>query len=150
MRSYAHATFRLPIAIVRQVGESLADPGSIPTAGWAAIGGLRGALNATLRGRRRPLTVVDWAFDAARMEVVRTPFQSTRSAAKRLGGSLNSAFLTVCAEAAHHYHVIKGSPVPELRASMAVSTRTKESGANAFGLVKLLVPTGEMTIAERF
>ena len=33
---------------------------------------------------------------------------------------------------------------------MAVSTRTKESGANAFGLVKLLVPTGEMTIAERF
>ena len=33
---------------------------------------------------------------------------------------------------------------------MAVSTRTKDSGANAFGLVKLLVPTGEMAIAERF
>ncbi len=82
--------------------------------------------------------------------MVRAPFQSTHAAAKRLGGSLNTAFLTACAEAAHHYHVAKGAPVDELRATMAVSTRTKESGANAFGLVKLLVPTGEMTIAERF
>jgi hypothetical protein len=85
-----------------------------------------------------------------RLEVVRAPFASTRAAAKRHGGSLNTAFLTVCAEAAHHYHVIKGAPVPELRASMAVSTRTKDSGANAFGLVKVLVPTGEMSITERF
>ena len=76
----------------------------------------------------------------ATMEVVRVPMQSTRDAAKRLGGSLNAAFLTACAEAAHHYHVRKGAPVDELRATMAVSTRTKESGANAFGLVKLLGP----------
>ena len=33
---------------------------------------------------------------------------------------------------------------------MAVSTRTKESGANAFTVVKMLVPTGEMRIKERF
>jgi len=33
---------------------------------------------------------------------------------------------------------------------MAVSTRTEGSGANAFGLVRLLVPTGAMPIAERF
>jgi hypothetical protein len=33
---------------------------------------------------------------------------------------------------------------------MAVSTRTEGSGANAFSLARMLVPTGEMSIAERF
>ena len=147
---YVHATFRLPISIARQVGELLADPASIPTAGSAAIDGLRGALTqlSETDAARSPL----WTERSMRrrLEVVRAPFQSTRAAAKRLGGSLNTAFLTACAEAAHHYHVAKGAPVEELRATMAVSTRTKDSGANAFGLVKLLVPTGEMTITERF
>jgi hypothetical protein len=33
---------------------------------------------------------------------------------------------------------------------MVVSTRTAESGSNAFSLVRFLVPTGEMPIEERF
>ena len=33
---------------------------------------------------------------------------------------------------------------------MAISTRTESSGANAFSVVRMLVPTGEMPIAERF
>ena len=33
---------------------------------------------------------------------------------------------------------------------MAISTRTEESGANAFSLVRLLVPANEMPIDERF
>ena len=37
-----------------------------------------------------------------------------------------------------------------LRASMAVSTRTESSGSNAFSLARLLVPTGDMPIADRF
>jgi diacylglycerol O-acyltransferase len=148
--SYVEATFRLPISVVRQVRELLADPASIPTAGAAAVDGIRGALTqlSETDAARSPL----WTGRSMRrrVEVVRTPFQSTRAATKRLGGSLNTAFLTACAEAAHHYHVAKVAPVDELRASMAVSTRTKDSGANAFGLVKLLVPTGEMAITERF
>ena len=147
---FVHATFRLPISIARQVGELVADPSSIPTAGSAAVEGLRGALTqlSETDAARSPL----WTERSMRrrVETVRAPFQSTRAAAKRLGGSLNTAFLTACAEAGHHYHVAKGAPVEELRATMAVSTRTKDSGANAFGLVKLLVPTGEMAIAERF
>ena len=43
-----------------------------------------------------------------------------------------------------------GEPVESLRASMAISTRTTDSGGNAFTLARLLVPTGEMPIAERF
>src|SRR5262249_30011721 len=48
------------------------------------------------------------------------------------------------------YHRRLGHPVDVLRASMAVSTRTETSGANAYTLVRLLVPSGEMPIAERF
>ena len=33
---------------------------------------------------------------------------------------------------------------------MAISTRNDESGSNAFSLARMLVPTGEMPIAERF
>ncbi|HET9547875.1 MAG TPA: wax ester/triacylglycerol synthase domain-containing protein [Desertimonas sp.] len=148
--SYVHATFRLPISIARQVGELLADPTAIPAAGSAAVDGIRGALTqlSDSDAARSPL----WTNRSMRrrLELARAPLASTKAAAKRLGGSINVAFLTAVAEAAHHYHVIKGSPIDELRASMAVSTRTKDSGANAFGLVKLLVPTGEMSIAERF
>ena len=33
---------------------------------------------------------------------------------------------------------------------MAISTRTQDSGANAYTLARLLVPTGDMPMAERF
>ena len=85
-----------------------------------------------------------------RMEVLRAPFGETKAAAKRLGGTLNTAFLTAAAEAAGRYHERMGSPVEELRASMAISTRSEGSGSNAFSLARMLVPTGEMPIAERF
>jgi hypothetical protein len=78
------------------------------------------------------------------------PFASTRAAAKALGGTLNTAFLAAAADAAGAYHRAVGAPVDELRASMAISTRTETSGGNAFSLARLLVPTGEMTMAERF
>ena len=53
---------------------------------------------------------------------------STKDAAKRLGGTLNTAFLTAAADAAGRYHTERGQPVDELRASMAVSTRTATPG----------------------
>ncbi|MFM2077281.1 MAG: hypothetical protein RJA49_1171, partial [Actinomycetota bacterium] len=84
------------------------------------------------------------------MEVLRAPFDETRKAAKRLDGTLNTAFLTAAADAAGRYHREMGVPVEELRSSMAISTRTASSGANAFSLARMLVPTGDMPIAERF
>jgi diacylglycerol O-acyltransferase len=147
---FVGATFRLPISIARQVRELLADPASIPAASAAAVDGIRGALSqlSETDAARSPLWIE--RSMRRRLEVVRAPLESTKAAAKRLGGSLNIGFLTACAEAAHRYHVAKGAPVDELRASMAVSTRTKDSGANAFTVVKLLVPTGDMPLRERF
>src|SRR5690606_12732057 len=53
-------------------------------------------------------------------------------------------------DAAACYHRELGEPVESLRASMAISTRTADSGANAFSLARMLEPTGDMPIAERF
>ncbi len=94
------------------------------------------------------------------------PLGPAKQAAKRLGGTLNTLFLTAAAQAAGDYHRDLGHPVEQLRASMAVSTRARrrhgtasggdgeatadDPGANAFTLTRMLVPTGEMAAAERF
>jgi diacylglycerol O-acyltransferase / wax synthase len=142
--------FRFPLSLVRQVKELLADPASIPTAGTAAVDTIRGVVSqlSDVEQARSPL----WRERSLRRraEVARAPFAETKEAAKRLGGSLNTAFITAAAEAAARYHIELGEPVEQLRASMAVSTRTETSGANAFSLARMMVPTGEMPIAERF
>lgn len=141
---------RMPLGLFRQVKDLLADPTGIHEAGSAAADTLRGVMQqlGDTEGAKSPL----WTQRSLqrRMEVLRAPFEDTRDAAKRLGGTLNVAFLTAAAEAAGQYHRRMGSPVDELRASMVISTRTQDSGANAFNLARLLVPTGEMPIGERF
>src|SRR5690606_6042402 len=78
------------------------------------------------------------------------PFAATREAARHLGGTLNHAFVAAAADAAGRYHRAQGRPVDALRTSVVVSTRTADSGANAFSIARLLVPTAEMPIADRF
>jgi hypothetical protein len=141
---------RLPIGLVRQVRDLLADPTGIPDAGTAAADTIRGVMSqlADVEQAHSPL----WTERSLqrRIEVLRIPFDTTRAAAKRLGGTLNTAFLTAAAHAAGRYHTELGSPVDHLRASMAISTRTEASGANAFSLARMMVPTAEMPIAKRF
>ncbi|MET0580111.1 MAG: wax ester/triacylglycerol synthase domain-containing protein, partial [Ilumatobacteraceae bacterium] len=141
---------RLPIGIARQVHELLADPAAIPAASAATFDTVRGVLAqlTDVERARSPL----WTQRSLRrrMEVVRAPFRETKDAATRLGGTLNTAFLTAAADAAARYHAELDAPVDELRATMAVSTRTAASGANAWSLARMMVPTGEMPIADRF
>lgn len=145
-----NGSLRIPITLLRQVKDLLADPTGIPSAGSSAADTVRGVLGQL--GETDPARSPLWTARSLRrrMEVLRAPFGDTREAARRLGGTLNTAFLTAAAEAAGRYHRELGSPVDELRSSMAISTRTSSSGANAFSLARMLVPTGEMPIAERF
>jgi hypothetical protein len=141
---------RLPLGLIRQIKELLADPTGIPDAGNAAADTIRGVmsqLNDTEQAHS-PL----WTERSLRrsIEVLRAPFNETKVAAKKLGGTLNTAFLTAAAEAAGRYHSELDCPVDELRASMAISTRTDGSGSNAFSLARMMVPTGDMPIADRF
>ena len=142
--------FRLPLGLMRQMKDLLADPTAIPGASTALVDTVRSVVQqlGDTEAARSPL----WKERSLqrRVEVARAPFGPTRDAARKLGGTLNTAFLAAAADAAGRYHRKKGEPVDQLRASMAISTRTDDSGANAFSLARLLVPTGEMTPAERF
>lgn len=150
MREFLNGGLRVPITLLKQVKDLLADPTGIPEAGSNAADTVRGVLHqlGETDGARSPL----WTARSLQrqMEVLRVPFDTTRAAAKRLDGTLNTAFLTAAADAAGRYHREMGTPVDELRSSMAISTRTADSGANAFSLARMLVPTGDMPIAERF
>jgi diacylglycerol O-acyltransferase len=150
VREFVAGGLRLPIGIARQVRDLLADPTSLPDASSAAARTFQGVISqlSDTQAARSPI----WTARslARRVEVARAPFRPTKDAANKLGGTLNTAFLTCAADAASAYHVRMGQPVESLRASMAVSTRTKESGSNAFSLARMLVPTGEMPIDERF
>jgi len=150
LRDMLNGGLRLPIGLLKQIKDLLMDPTGIPDAGSAAADTVRGVMQqlGDTEGAHSPL----WTKRSLqrRMEVLRAPFGETRAAAKRLGGTLNTAFLASAAEAAGRYHREMGSPVEMLRSSMAISTRTETSGANAFSLARMLVPTGDMPIGERF
>ncbi len=141
---------RLPLGVVRQVRELLADPSQIPAASSSAsdtLTNLVGQLGAT-GNAQSPL----WTERSLgrRLDVASAPVSETRDVARKLGGTLNTAFLTIASEAASRYHVELGKPVEALRASMAISTRVDDSAANAFSLVRVMVPTGDIPIDERF
>jgi diacylglycerol O-acyltransferase len=150
VREFIAGGIRMPLGLARQVRELLADPASIPAASGAAIKTVRGVVTqlSDTDAARSPL----WTQRSLhrRIEVLRVPFRETKDAAKRLGGTLNTAFITSAAQAAGDYHRRMGVPVDHLRTTMAISTRTESSGGNAFSLARLLVPTGDMPIAERF
>jgi diacylglycerol O-acyltransferase / wax synthase len=141
---------RVPVGALRQVATLLADPVQLPAAGQELLATASSAMRqlTDTEPHRSPL----WTARSLdhQLEVLRTPLGPIKKAAKRLGGTLNTAFMTVAAEASGAYHRQKGFPVEELRSSMAISTRKSESGSNAFSLVRFLIPTGNMSIEERF
>lgn len=142
---------KLPMALVKQVRDLIADPTQIPANGSATIDTLRGVVGqlTDVEPARSPL----WTTRSLRrrVEVLRAPFLATRDAARALGGTLNTALLCAAADAAGRYHRELGSPIDELRASMAISTRKSDGEApNAFSLARMLVPTATMPVRDRF
>jgi WS/DGAT/MGAT family acyltransferase len=150
LRDMIAGSLRVPLGLVRQIRDLLADPAGIPDAGNAAADTIKGLISQLSDTEQAHSPLWTKRSLQRRIEVLRAPFDETRAAAKSLGGTLNTAFLTAAAEAAGSYHRELGSPVDSLRASMAVSTRTDASGSNAFSLARMMVPTGDMPIGERF
>ncbi|NCZ70285.1 MAG: hypothetical protein EBY80_08960 [Actinobacteria bacterium] len=133
---------KLPLALVKQMRDLIADPTQIPANGSATIDTLRGVIGqmTDVEPARSPL----WTTRSLRRraEVLSAPFTTTRDAARSMGGTLNTALLCAAADAAGRYHRALGAPIDELRASMAISTR-KQTGdgeaTNAFSLARMLV-----------
>lgn len=150
LRGAMSDSMRIPLSVLRQVRDVLSDPsliGSMGTSASATVKGLIAQLSET-DSARSPL----WTQRSLRrrLETARVSYYDMRGAAKALGGTLNTAFVTAAAHAAGKYHRELGAPVESLRASMAISTRTEGSGGNAFTLARMLVPTSEMPLPERF
>lgn len=144
---------RLPLALLRQVRDVVADPSLIATIGTSTSATVKSILTqlSETDAARSPL----WTQRSLRrrLETARVSYHDMRSTAKMWNGTLNTAFVTAAAHAAGRYHRELGAPVESLRASMAISTRTQDAqalGGNAFTLARMLVPTGEMPIEERF
>lgn len=143
-------SLRIPIAVLKQVRDVLANPamlGEIGTSTSATVRSLMAQL-AESDAARSPL----WTERSLRrrLEVATVPYAEMRAVAKKLGGTLNTAFVTAAAHAAGRYHDTMGAPVESLRASMAISTRTGAEQGNAFSLARMLVPTSDMPVADRF
>jgi diacylglycerol O-acyltransferase len=150
VRTMLSNSLRMPFGMVRQLRDFLADPSSLSHNGSAAADTVRSVIAQLSDTDKAKSPLWTERSISRRIEVLRAPFGATRDAARRLGGTLNTAFLTAAAQAAGAYHDRLGQPVDQLRSSMAISTRTAASGANAFTLARFLVPTSPMPIAERF
>ena len=150
LRSSMSDALRVPLGLLRQVRNVLADPANIPALATQANDSLRGLL--AQMGEVDPARSPLWKRRSLqrRLEVARVPYREMMDASRALGGKLNTAFVTAVADAAGAYHRKLGAPVESLRTSIAISTRTESSGSNAFSLAKLLVPTSDMPIVERF
>jgi diacylglycerol O-acyltransferase / wax synthase len=150
-RDVVTSTMRVPLGLAREWSELVANPQRIPETSAAAVTQIR-AIVRQLSDTKRALSPL-WTSRSLsrRLETLRAPFDDVKAAATALGGSINTAFITAAAEAAGRYHLAKGAPVDELRASMAISTRTKQTReANAFTLARMLVPASDMGLGERF
>lgn len=150
LRGAMSDSLRLPLSVLRQVRDVLSDPsliGTISSSTSATVKSLIAQLSET-DGSRSPL----WTQRSLRrrLDTARVSYHDMRGASKALGGTLNTAFVTAAAHAAGKYHRALGAPVESLRASMAISTRTEDSGSNAFTLARMLVPTADMPLPERF
>ncbi len=150
VRSSMADAMKLPLGLLRQLREVLSNPSQLPALGTQTAATMRAMLNqvTNVDPARSPL----WTKRSLkrRLEVLRVPYRPMLDASRALGGKINTAFLTAAADASGRYHRELGMPVESLRTSMAVSTRTENSGSNAFSLVRLLVPTSEMPTGERF
>lgn len=150
LKNAMNDSLRIPLALLRQVRDVLSDPALLGALGPQTVENVRGVL--AQMSDNEPARSPLWKERtlSRRLDVLSAPYEELRAASKKLGGTLNAAFVTAAAQAAGAYHRTLDAPVESLRTSIAVSTRGEASGSNAFSLGRLLVPTGEMTLAERF
>ncbi len=104
VRDLVAGGFRLPIGVARQVSELLADPTAIPAASAATVDTVRGVVTQLSDVEKAHSPLWTRALAASPLGGRAGAVPATKDAAKRLGGTLNTAFLTAAAEAAARYH----------------------------------------------
>ncbi len=152
-------------------GDSMSSPPREPRAepGRSVVDTVRGTVRDTVGSAlRAPQGVASLArqlavFDGAksplwterayanRFDLLTIDLDRTKAVAKKLGGTVNDAFVTMIAAAAGAYHRALDAPADELRMAMPISVRDDHDAAgNAWVPARLLVPTGDLPVVDRF
>jgi diacylglycerol O-acyltransferase / wax synthase len=84
-------------------------------------------------------------------ETLEVPFDALRSAAARVGGTLNDGFLAAISGGLRRYHDALDVEVEDLRVAMPVSLRasTDDPGGNHVTVMRFTVPAGVVDAPER-
>ena len=150
-----HHVARRQIGVVRRTVDgtvhTVAHPRSIVDIGVTVGATARAALRQAQVGEA-PLSPL-WKQRSLRrvFETLDVPLAEAKAAANAMGGTLNDFFVCGATAAAGAYHRDMGAPVEQLRMAMPISTRSGKSvGGNLFSPSQTLVPTGDMSPAERF
>lgn len=127
--------------ILRSPGKAATDALQI----GGSIGRVLSPINSTLSPIMRDRSL------RRRMDVIDIPLDRLRSAAHSAGGTLNDAFVAAVAGGLHRYHVRHGDPVPELRVTMPISTRSYDDplGGNRIMPARFPLPIAIQDPAER-
>jgi len=85
------------------------------------------------------------------LEALTLPLDLTRKAAKRVGGSINDAYVTGLVRGLQHYHQRHDTPLHDLRMGMPVNVRAGEmtdTAGNAFVPARFEIPVHAQDIFE--
>lgn len=146
---------RRQVGVVRRTVDGTARAVVHPSAILDAGGSLAATTRAAIRQAHvgeAPLSPL-WTHRSLRrvFETFDVPLAPAKIAAQAMGGTLNDFFVCGATAAAGAYHRQMGAPVDQLRMAMPISTRSERSvGGNLFSPSQTLVPTGDMSPAERF
>jgi WS/DGAT/MGAT family acyltransferase len=87
-----------------------------------------------------------------RLATTARPLAALRAAGKRVGGTVNDAFVASVAGGLRRYHALHGSPVDALRMTMPINLRSGDKGrraGNQFAPVRFAVPVAIEDPLER-
>lgn len=136
-----------------EIALGAADPSLLVERGLDAVRGgkaIAGQLKPDENSSPSPL----WSKRSRRrsFHTLSLPQDAALNAARSMGGKLNDLFVTAAVEAACRYHDEFDAPVETLNISFIVSTYgdAKSKGSNSFTPMKASVPTGAMSLEERF
>ena len=144
---------RLPVQAAGTVGGLVRHPGElleVLRTAWSLAPSLRRQVLVTEDARSPLLTARSLG---RRFDVLPVPLEPLRSAAHRLGGTVNDAFVAAVTSGLGTYHARLGVPVEELRMAMPVNLRHGEAdrgAANRFAPTRILVPLGPKDPAAHF
>jgi WS/DGAT/MGAT family acyltransferase len=144
---------RVPVQAAGTIGGLVRHPGElleVPRTAWSLASSLRRQVLVTEDARSPLLTARSLG---RRFDLLPVPLEPLRTAAHRLGGTVNDAFVAAVTSGLGTYHARLGAPVEALRMAMPVNLRHGEAdreAGNRFAPTRILVPLGPKDPAAHF